>query len=137
MRQSGIAVNVCRVKQGAREGNAPGLVIIALRSLSQELGYFVESEKGRQQLAIKRAIGEWILKYGYCIYPAEFSPALHPEQGPIWEWENANLPEVMNRLGANYRGDGPGILRKIPEESLDEVRRIFDITGGTERFRKN
>src|SRR5512140_3294713 len=29
-------------------GNAPGLLIIALRSLSQELGCFVESEKGRQ-----------------------------------------------------------------------------------------
>jgi len=28
-------------------GNAPGLLITALRSLSQELGYFVESEKGR------------------------------------------------------------------------------------------
>ena len=34
-------------------GNAPGLVIMALRSLSQDLGFFVESEKGRQQLAIK------------------------------------------------------------------------------------
>ena len=28
-------------------GNAPGLVIMALRSLSQEEGYFVESEKGQ------------------------------------------------------------------------------------------
>ncbi len=37
-------------------GNAPGLLITALRSLSQELGYFVESEKGRQQLAVKRTI---------------------------------------------------------------------------------
>jgi len=31
-------------------GNTVGLIIIALRSLSQELGYFAESEKGRQQL---------------------------------------------------------------------------------------
>ncbi|MBI4647675.1 MAG: 4Fe-4S dicluster domain-containing protein, partial [Bacteroidia bacterium] len=44
-------------------GNVPGLVIMALRSLSQELGYFTESEKGRQQLAVKRTVGEWILKY--------------------------------------------------------------------------
>ena len=42
------------------------------RSLSQELGYFVESEKGRQQLAIKRTVGEWILEYGYCLFPAEY-----------------------------------------------------------------
>ena len=41
-------------------GNAPGLIIMALRSLSQDLGYFVESEKGRQQLAVKRTVGDWI-----------------------------------------------------------------------------
>src|SRR5512133_672771 len=35
-------------------GNAPGLIIMALRSLSQALGYVFESEKGRQQLALKR-----------------------------------------------------------------------------------
>ena len=49
-------------------GNAPGLIIIALRSLSQDLGYFVESEKGRQQLFMKRSVGEWILTTGYCLY---------------------------------------------------------------------
>ena len=32
-------------------GNTPGYVIQALRTLSQKLGFFVESEKGRQQLA--------------------------------------------------------------------------------------
>ena len=32
--------------------NAPGLVIMALRSLSIELGYFAESEKGRQMLPL-------------------------------------------------------------------------------------
>src|SRR5450759_2367075 len=49
-------------------GNAPGLVIMALRSLSQDLGYFTESEKGRQQLALKRTVGQWILDHGYCLY---------------------------------------------------------------------
>ena len=29
--------------------NTPGLIIMALRKVSQELGYFVYSEKGRQQ----------------------------------------------------------------------------------------
>ncbi|MGE5424890.1 MAG: 4Fe-4S dicluster domain-containing protein [Syntrophothermus sp.] len=117
-------------------GNAPGLLIIALRSLSQELGYFVESEKGRQQLALKRTIGHWILEYGYCVFPSEVAPELHPEQGPIWEWEHAHLPEVMERLGANYKKTGPGILRKVPQEALDEIKAIFDVTGGTERFNK-
>jgi heterodisulfide reductase subunit C1 len=116
--------------------NAPGLLIIALRSLSQEMGYFVESEKGRQQLAIKRTVGEWILKYGYCLYPSLITPENHPEQGPVWEWEHEHLEQVMERLGANYQKSGPGILRKIPEEDLDEIRRIFEVTGGMDRFEK-
>lgn len=117
-------------------GNAPGLLITALRTLSQNLGYFIESEKGRQQLAIKRTVGEWILKYGYCLFPANISPAAHPEQGPIWEWEINNLEKVMERLGAQYQKSGPGILRKVPDEDLAELKKIFDVTGGTERFNK-
>lgn len=117
-------------------GNAPGLLITALRTLSQDLGYFTESEKGRQQLAIKRTVGEWILKYGYCLFPANIKPELHPEQGPVWEWEIKNLELVMERLGANYQKTGPGILRKVPQEDLDELQKIFDVTGGTERFNK-
>ncbi|TSA26042.1 MAG: 4Fe-4S dicluster domain-containing protein [Bacteroidetes bacterium] len=117
-------------------GNAPGLLITVLRSLSQELGYFIESEKGRQQLAVKRTVGQWILDYGYCLYPENITPEAHPEQGPIWQWEIDHLEAVMERLGANYRKTGPGILRKVPDEDLDELKRIFDVTGGTERFRK-
>lgn len=117
-------------------GNAPGLLITVLRSMSQEMGYFIESEKGRQQLAVKRTVGDWILEYGYCLYPSKILPEMHPEQGPVWEWEHRNIDAVMNRLGANYRKTGPGILRKIPKEDLDEIRAIFDETGGTERYRK-
>jgi heterodisulfide reductase subunit C1 len=117
-------------------GNAPGLVIMALRSLSQELGYFVESEKGRQQLAVKRTVGQWILDYGYCLYLEGVGTAMHPEQGPIWDWKQKNWAKVFERLGANYKGEGVGILRKIPEEALDEIRKIFDVTGGTSRFEK-
>jgi len=117
-------------------GNAPGLLIIALRALSQEMGYFTESEKGRQQLALKRTIGEKILSHGYCINPESIDPALHPEQGPVWEWEIRNLQQVMDRMGANYGGDGAGALRKIPGNDLEEIRKIFEITGGMDRFRK-
>ena len=117
-------------------GNAPGLLITVLRSVSQELGYFVESEKGRQQLAIKRSVGKWILEYGYCLFPSEILPENHPEQGPLWEWEHRHLPEIMERLGANYKQSGPGILRKIPTEALEEIRKIFEVTGGMSRFDK-
>jgi len=117
-------------------GNAPGLIIMALRGLSQELGYFVESEKGRQQLAIKRTIGEWILNTGYCVYLDGISTELHPEQGPVWEWVYENRKDIVNRLGGNYNGKGPGILRKIPQESLDELRKIFEVTGAMKRYEK-
>jgi heterodisulfide reductase subunit C1 len=111
--------------------NAPGLIIMALRALSIRSGLFTESEKGRQQLMIKRSIGEWILKYGYCLYREEMTMEDHPEQGPTWEWQNQHLDVLFERLGAKYRGDEPGPLRKIPEEAMDELRSIFDVTGGT------
>jgi heterodisulfide reductase subunit C len=117
-------------------GNTPGLVIMALRALSQELGYFVESEKGRQQLFMKRVIGGWILNYGYCLYLDGIGTNLYPEQGPVWDWRQKFWKEHFERLGANYKGNGPGILRKIPKEALDEIRKIFEVTGGKERFEK-
>lgn len=115
-------------------GNAPGLLIMALRSLSQDMGFFTESEKGRQQLALKRIIGDQILSSGYCVRPDIIDPALHPEQGPVWEWEHKNLAPLMDKLGANYNGEGTGALRKISDDDLDELKRIFEITGGQERY---
>jgi heterodisulfide reductase subunit C1 len=115
-------------------GNAPGLIIMALRSLSQDLGFFTESEKGRQQLAIKRTVGHWILTYGYCLYLEGVGTSLHPEQGPVWDWIQDNWSDLFKKMGANYKGDGPGILRRIPEEAMDEIREIFKVTGGMKRF---
>jgi heterodisulfide reductase subunit C len=117
-------------------GNAPGLLIIVLRSLSQDLGFFTESEKGRQQLAVKRTIGEQILSTGYCVHPQSVVPEMHPEQGPVWEWEHKNLEPIMDKLGANYNKDGAGALRKVSESDLEELKRIFEVTGGQERYDK-
>jgi heterodisulfide reductase subunit C len=111
-------------------GNVPALIISVLRRFSQELGFFTQSEKGRQQFAIKRTIGDNILNTGYCVHVDHVNPKLHPEQGPIWKWYFDNREEVADRLGANYNKDGPGALRKISQENLDEVRKIFEVTGG-------
>jgi heterodisulfide reductase subunit C1 len=115
-------------------GNAPGLIIMALRSLSQDLGFFIESEKGRQQLALKRTVGHWMTTYGYCLYLEGVGTSMHPEQGPVWDWIQDNWKDVFRKMGANYQGDGPGILRRIPEEAMEEIREIFRITGGMKRF---
>ncbi|MCQ2146419.1 MAG: 4Fe-4S dicluster domain-containing protein [Bacteroidales bacterium] len=114
--------------------NGPGLVIMALRDLSVRLGYFTDSEKGRQMLPLTHAMTGTILNYGYCIHPKTFKWEDHQESGPVWKWHTERIEKSMERLGANYMGEGPGVLRKIPQESLDELKAIFDVTGGTERI---
>ncbi|EKD31386.1 MAG: hypothetical protein ACD_77C00342G0026 [uncultured bacterium] len=116
--------------------NAPGLIILALRNLSQELGYFIDSEKGRQQLVLNRVLCGNILNYGYCVHPHTFHHSDHPESGPVGKWIEDNLNAVHNRVGSNLDGDGPGILRKIPQSDLDELKKIFDVTGATNRMEK-
>lgn len=116
--------------------NAPGLVIMALRNLSIEMGYFAESEKGRQQYALTKVLVSNILNYGYCVYPRTFKSELHPEAGPVWEWGEKNINDFYDRLGANLDGDGTGALRRIPQEDLDQLQRIFDVTGATRRIEK-
>ena len=114
--------------------NGPGLVIMALRDLSARMGYFVESEKGRQLFPLTRIMTGNILNYGYCIHPETFSWEEHVESGPVWKWHMDHLEDSLARQGANYKGNGPGILRQIPQESIDEIKSIFDVTGGTERI---
>lgn len=114
--------------------NTPGYVILALRNLSQRLGFFTESEKGRQQLALKRVIGENILNTGYCLTPKLVDPDLHVEQGPVWRWIYNNDNEVWERFGENYCKVGVGAMRKIDDDTLSEIHRIFEVTGGKEFF---
>jgi heterodisulfide reductase subunit C len=115
-------------------GNTPGYIIQALRTLSQKLGFFVESEKGRQQLALKRVIGHHILERGYCVSPRLVSPALHPEQGPVWEWAVGHDVDLWRRFSPNYMSAGAGAGREIDAETIAEIGRIFDVTGGREFF---
>ncbi len=114
--------------------NTPGYIIQALRHLSQKTGLFVESEKGRQSLAAKRTVGDEILRSGYCMYVDRMTDTLHPEQGPVWDWVREHAAGVYERCGGNYKGEGPGAMRKISDEALAELKQIFDVTGGTKYF---
>ena len=111
-------------------GNSPATVISILRKVSQEMGYFKESGKGRQQVEIMEHIGGNILDIGYCIHPDRTPYERHPEQGPVWDWYLKHIAEVAPKMGANYHGTGPGALREIPRETLEEIHRIFEVTGG-------
>lgn len=117
-------------------GNVPCYIIQALRALSIETGLFIESEQGRKQLAIKRTVGDHILKYGYCIYFDEVDLETYPEQGPVWDWFRNNRESMMERLGTSYKKNTSGTLRNTSKESLDDLKKIFDETGGTQRFEK-
>lgn len=114
--------------------NTPGYVIQALRTLSQKLGFFVESEKGRQQLALKRTIGDNILRTGYCLVPRLVKAELHPEQGTVWKWVLEHDEEIYGQFSESYNREGAGALRKVSDATLEELHRIFDVTGGTEMF---
>jgi heterodisulfide reductase subunit C len=117
-------------------GNTPCYIIQALRALSIETGFFIESEQGRKQLAIKRTVGDHILKYGYCVYIDEVDLETYPEQGPVWDWMRKNRGSMMKRLGTSYGEDKAGTLRNTEKESLKDLKKIFDETGGTKRFEK-
>ena len=122
----------CRTR--CPRNNTPAYIIMALRKVSQEMGYFTESEKGRQQLALKRTVGDNVLKYGYCIHPKEVIPEKHPEQGPIWAWVHENRSMVFDRLGGNLDKPGEGPMRAIDSETLKELDAIFEITGNNDFF---
>ena len=117
-------------------GNTPGMLISALRNLSIESGLYMKSVRGRQMYALKKLIGDTILDTGYCVHTDGVDPALFPEQGPIWKWIRKHRPEIYNRFGNSYNRPGNGALRRIPRESMDEIQRIFAITGTSDRFRK-
>ncbi len=114
--------------------NTPGYIIQALRTLSQKLGYFAQSERGLQQFAIKRTVGEHILTTGYCITPSILSPEMHPEQGAVWQWIHENDDEVFGLFTNSYRRPGEGALREVEAESLSEINKIFEVSGGQELF---
>ncbi len=117
-------------------GNTPGYIIQALRALSIDTGNFTESQQGRKQLAVKRTVGDHILKYGYCVFIDEVDNDMYPEQGPVWKWMRENRESVLERLGTSYKKNENGTLRKTSQESLDALKKIFDETGGNRRFEK-
>jgi heterodisulfide reductase subunit C len=115
-------------------GNTPGYIVQSLRALSINTGFYIESEQGRKQWALKRTIGDHILKYGYCVYIDEVNTDMYPEQGPVWDWLKQNRTQVLDRFGSSYQKEISGTLRQISQESLNDLQRIFDETGASERF---
>jgi len=117
-------------------GNVPCYIIQALRALSIETGFFTWSDQGRKQLAVKRTVGDHILKYGYCVYIDEVDNEMYPEQGPVWKWLRSNRESMLKRFRTSYGEERSGTLRITSQEALSDLQNIFDETGGTQRFEK-
>lgn len=114
--------------------NTPGMVVQALRRVSQETGLFANSQRGRQQIRIKRTVGENLLKHGFCVHPRMVAPDEHPEQGPVWQWVYEHLEDVFEQMSSKIYKEGPGAARKIDDESIQELNKIFEITGSKRLF---
>ncbi|MCX7697667.1 MAG: 4Fe-4S dicluster domain-containing protein [Bacteroidales bacterium] len=114
--------------------NTPGEIVIALRQLSQRKGYFVSSRRGRQQYVIRKTIGESILQEGYCVYFDHVDLDRFPEQGPTWQWVRDHRNEILSKVGASYQQKTAGPMRKIREEDLQELKKIFEVTGASQLF---
>lgn len=115
-------------------GNTPGYIVQSLRNLSIKTGYFTFSERGRQQVRVKRIVGENMLRRGYCFYIDEINTTDHPEQGPIWDWYRQNAVSILKKMGGSYKAEKPGTLRDIQQSDMDELHKIFAETGAIEQF---
>lgn len=115
-------------------GNVPALVIQSLRLLSQRLGFFTCSEKGRQQFAIKRTIGEFVFKVGYCVTPWAVIPGRHPEQGLTWQWVYNNTKDLFDRFDNDYGKLNGGAMRLIDEQTMKELQDILTVSGADEMY---
>ena len=74
------------------------------------------------------------MRTGYCLVPKLVNPDLHCEQGTVWKWIYDNDQEVYSQFTPAYRTEGAGALRKIDDESLEEIHRIFEVSGGKALF---
>src|SRR3989339_116032 len=50
--------------------------------------------------------GDTIIDTGYCVHFDHMSLEVFPEQGPVWQWVKDNHNEVLEKVGANYKGTG-------------------------------
>ena len=56
------------------------------------------------------------------------------DRGTVWEWIYENDEEIYGQFSAAYNRPGAGALRKLDDRSMEELHRIFDVTGGKEFF---
>jgi len=104
-----------------RENDVMGLVT-SLRLLSQLKGYHVHSTRGRQQYAGRHLWGANLWNRAFSIYFRNIDAGAHPDFGPRYARYFAEQEEQWARVGGSPDMDGQFAGRKVPPETLKELR---------------
>jgi len=105
----------------SRENNLMGL-ISSLRFLAQLKGYHLCSVRGRQQYAARHLWGGNLWNRGCSLYFRNVDAEGHPDFGPRYAKYHSEVDQQMSRLGASPDGEGRFGGRKVPPETLAELR---------------
>ena len=112
-----------------RENNLMAL-ISSLRFLAQLKGYHLFSTRGRQQYAARHLWGGNLWNRACSLYFRNVAADDHPDFGPRYAKYESEVDQQMTRVGASPDTDGQFGGRKVPPETLDELRRCV-ARGGT------
>ena len=52
----------------------------------------------------------------------------------VWKWIIDNDEQIYGQFTSCYGKAGAGALRKVSDETLDEINKIFEVTGGKDMF---
>jgi heterodisulfide reductase subunit C len=105
----------------SRENNLMGL-ISSLRFLAQLKGYHLCSVRGRQQYAARHLWGGNLWNRGCSLYFRNVDAEGHPDFGPRYARYHSEIDQQMTRLGASPDAEGKFGGRKVPPETLAELR---------------
>jgi quinone-modifying oxidoreductase subunit QmoC len=101
----------------------------SLRCLAQLKGYHLESVRGRQQYAGRHLWGGNLWNRATSLYFRNAAAADHPDFGPAYAAWQANAEEEFARVGGRPDMDGAFAGRKVPPETLAELRNCIRAGG--------
>jgi heterodisulfide reductase subunit C len=109
--------------------NSPFGLISSLRQLSQIKGYHVHSVRGRQQYFGRHLWGGNLWNRACTLYFRNPDPQKHLDFGPRFATYFERKEEFMKRIGAHPDMKGPFSGRKVHNETLEELRRLWTVGG--------
>jgi len=110
-------------------GNSPFGLISSLRQLCQLKGYHTASVRGRQQYAGRHLWGGNYWNRGWSLYFRNPVVESNLDFGPRFARYFQNKEEIYRRVGGCPDMDGSMPGRKVPPETLHQLRRCFQVGG--------